>query len=161
MKQKLALCRALLPRPRVLFLDEPTTGLDLVSRREFWDVLATLADEGIAIVVATPYLDEAERCHRIALMYEGTIRETGTLILTGIAIGARDLRKTFGNFRAVKGVTLEIRYGEIYGLLGANGAGKTTTIKTLCGLPPASRGEISLVGRSQDLRDPALRQRIG
>lgn len=265
MKQKLALCCALIPRPRVLLLDEPTTGVDPVSRREFWDILATLASEGMTIVVATPYLDEAERCHRIALMYEGQIREIGTLVqlreksglrrlevrssdipateaallalvdgetiadvqtfgdrldvlsanperardeltrqslpLTdlqitdvtlenvfvtrlrqegsdppfiplpsgksrslagkGIAIGARDLRKTFGNFRAVKGVTLEIRYGEIYGLLGANGAGKTTTIKMLCGLLPASGGEISLAGRSQDLRDPDLRRRIG
>jgi ABC-2 type transport system ATP-binding protein len=264
MKQKLALCCALISRPQILLLDEPTTGVDPVSRREFWDVLATLASDGMTIVVATPYLDEAERCHRIALMYEGQIHEIGTLsqlrqrlglqrleirspditaaenkiiplidgqnindvqlfgdridVLTsnpnqattiiktaidnlsdihpseatlenvfvtrlrqqgsdppflplpriksgeinrGIAINARDLRKTFANFRAVKGVTLTIDYGEIYGLLGANGAGKTTTIKMLCGLLSASGGEISLAGRSQDLRNPNLRQKIG
>lgn len=264
MKQKLALCCALVSRPQILLLDEPTTGVDPVSRREFWDVLATLAREGITIVVATPYLDEAERCHRIALMYEGQIHEIGTLsqlrqrlglqrleirspniaatearilplidgqnindmqmfgdrldvltsnpeqattiiktaidnltdihpseatlenvfvtrlrqqgsdppflplprtkseeINTGIAIDARDLRKTFGNFRAVKGVTLTIDYGEIYGLLGANGAGKTTTIKMLCGLLSASGGDISLARRSQDLRNPDLRRQIG
>jgi ABC-2 type transport system ATP-binding protein len=271
MKQKLALCCALIPQPQILLLDEPTTGVDPVSRREFWDVLAALASEGMTIVVATPYLDEAERCNRIALMYEGRIHEVGTLSqlrsnlglqrlevrtsaipateaallpLVGangiadvqtfgdrldvlvadapaaasivrnaidrqsisiaslqttavtlenvfvtrlrqqgsdppfiplprsksspalirsstVAIGSQHLRKTFGNFQAVKGVDLEITYGEIYGLLGANGAGKTTVIKMLCGLLPASSGNISLAGQSQDLRSPELRQRIG
>lgn len=274
MKQKLALCCALIPQPQILLLDEPTTGVDPVSRREFWDVLATLASEGMTIVVATPYLDEAERCHRIALMYDGQIQEVGTLsqlrsqlglqrlevrtqdipateavllpliqketgiadvqtfgdrldilvtdpqmserrvrdvlaqqsipltslqitaatlenvfvarlrqqgsdppfiplprlkskdsaissIHSSVAIGVQNLHKTFGNFHAVKGVQLEIHYGEIYGLLGANGAGKTTTIKMLCGLLPASSGYISLAGQSQNLRSQELRQRIG
>ena len=79
MKQKLALCCALISRPKVLLLDEPTTGVDPVSRREFWDVLASVASEGVTIVVATPYLDEAERCDRIALMHEGLIQQIGTL----------------------------------------------------------------------------------
>jgi ABC-2 type transport system ATP-binding protein len=272
MKQKLALCCALIPQPQILLLDEPTTGVDPVSRREFWDVLATLASEGMTIVVATPYLDEAERCNRIALMYEGQIQEMGTLpqlrinlglqrleirtpdiaaaertllpligmgdiadvqtfgdrldVLVAepqraeaqvraalshastasiqvtdatlenvfvarlrqqgsdplfiplpravplnsavvdlqdaaIAIGAQNIRKTFGNFQAVKDVNLDIRYGEIYGLLGANGAGKTTTIKILCGLLPPTSGDISLAGQTQDLRSSALRRRIG
>jgi len=78
MKQKLALCCALVSQPRILLLDEPTTGVDPVSRREFWDVIAALAAEGVTIVVATPYLDEAERCHQVALMYEGKIQQTGT-----------------------------------------------------------------------------------
>src|SRR5882672_4220298 len=78
MKQKLALVSALVPQPRVLLLDEPTTGVDPVSRREFWDVLAHLTAEGLTILVATPYLDEAERCHRIALMYQGEIHQIGT-----------------------------------------------------------------------------------
>jgi ABC-2 type transport system ATP-binding protein len=276
MKQKLALCCALIPQPQILLLDEPTTGVDPVSRREFWDVLAALASEGMTIVVATPYLDEAERCNRIALMYEGQIQEIGTLdqlrshlglqrlelrtpdipstealllpllaqarspiadvqtfgdrldILTAdpeaaatvvraaiaqqsivldslqiseatlenvfvtrlrqqgsdpkfmplprtktspnpnfnvnrstIAIGAQHLRKTFGGFRAVKDINLDIHYGEIYGLLGANGAGKTTTIKMLCGLLPASQGKIVLAGQSRDLRSRELRRKIG
>jgi len=79
MKQKLALCCALISEPQVLLLDEPTTGVDPISRREFWDILATVASQGVTIVVATPYLDEAERCHRIALMSTGTIQEIGTL----------------------------------------------------------------------------------
>jgi ABC-2 type transport system ATP-binding protein len=78
MKQKLVLCCALIAQPKVLLLDEPTTGVDPVSRREFWDVLATLADEGVTMVVATPYLDEAERCDRIALIYGGQFQEIGT-----------------------------------------------------------------------------------
>src|SRR5438874_9805544 len=78
MKQNLALMCALVPEPRVLLLDEPTTGVDPVSRREFWDTLAHLALEGLTIMVATPYLDEAERCHRVALIHLGEIRELGT-----------------------------------------------------------------------------------
>ena len=74
MKQKLALACALVPEPRVLLLDEPTTGVDPVSRREFWDTLAHLAADGLTIFLATPYLDEAERCHRVALMHQGEIR---------------------------------------------------------------------------------------
>ena len=70
--------RALVPEPRVLLLDEPTTGVDPVSRREFWDTLAHLAADGLTIVLATPYLDEAERCNRVALMHQGEIRQTGT-----------------------------------------------------------------------------------
>ena len=78
MKQKLALACALVPEPQVLLLDEPTTGVDPVSRREFWDALAALAADGLTILVATPYLDEAERCHRVALMYDGVIRQVGS-----------------------------------------------------------------------------------
>jgi ABC-type multidrug transport system ATPase subunit len=71
MKQKLALCCALIHKPSALFLDEPTTGVDPVSRRELWDMLASLRQQGITIVVSTPYMDEALRCDRIALMKEG------------------------------------------------------------------------------------------
>src|SRR5580693_5863531 len=78
MKQKLALACALVPEPQVLLLDEPTTGVDPVSRREFWDTLAHLAADGLTIVLATPYLDEAERCNRVAFMHQGEIRQTGT-----------------------------------------------------------------------------------
>src|SRR5256884_840528 len=230
MKQKLSLACALIIEPKILLLDEPTTGVDPVSRREFWDALADLSSQGITIVIATPYLDEAERCTRVGFMHEGLIHQTGTprelrdhlglerLIVrvsdlgraedlldetkgiddaqrfgdhldvmvkdatagekltretllsasipvaeikvatptlensfvamlrhvedevratpfpvkrkfkdrpeAAIAIGARDLSKTFANFEAVKRISLEVKYGEIYGLLGANGAGK-------------------------------------
>ncbi len=77
MKQKLALSCALVHQPRVLLLDEPTTGVDPVSRKEFWDMLETLPARGITIIVATPYLDEVRRCHRIAFLQEGKVRGIG------------------------------------------------------------------------------------
>jgi ABC-2 type transport system ATP-binding protein len=73
MKQKLALCCALIHKPKVLFLDEPTTGVDAVSRKEFWDMLKRLKEQGISILVSTPYMDEANLCQRIALIQEGKI----------------------------------------------------------------------------------------
>ncbi|HTI44621.1 MAG TPA: ABC transporter ATP-binding protein [Vicinamibacterales bacterium] len=73
MKQKLALCCALVHRPDVLFLDEPTTGVDAVSRREFWDLLGVLKQGGLTTVVSTPYMDEATRCDRVALMHRGKL----------------------------------------------------------------------------------------
>jgi ABC-2 type transport system ATP-binding protein len=271
MKQKLALCCALVSRPEILLLDEPTTGVDPVSRREFWDVLAEVAAEGVTTAVATPYLDEAERCNRVALMYGGKISDIGTpkeLIgklkmhrlevhsnniedlepaltqaarsqrelvsdiqeygdrldllvndaakgkafveetarsahidvseiedsepnlenvfiskLKGsdeekgeekqfkfekknekkgtVAIGADKIAINFGSFQAVKSVSLEVGYGQIFGLLGANGAGKTTTIKMLCGLLTPSHGTMTLAGARSDLRSSKLRKRIG
>ena len=270
MKQKLSLACALVAQPRVLLLDEPTTGVDPVSRREFWDTLAHLSSDGLTILVATPYLDEAERCHRVALMHLGEIREIGTPkelrmnlhatrlevrasdlgkaeellgnevdkhnVITDVqrfgdrldvmapdpdqgrsviesalqaagltfdkisadeptlentfvatlraigqevksppfpgrhphrelkgtvAIGATSLTKRFGNFTAVKNVSVEVQYGEIYGLLGANGAGKTTTIKMLCGLLDPTSGAMRLAGESGNIRSPSVRSRIG
>ena len=78
MKQKLALSCALIHKPSILLLDEPTTGVDPVSRKEFWDMLATLRKRGITIVVATPYLDEVRRCHRVAFLHEGEIKGIDT-----------------------------------------------------------------------------------
>ena len=78
MKQKLALCCALIHKPKVLFLDEPTTGVDPVSRKEFWEMLQRLKLQGITMVVATPYMDEAALCDRIALMQEGKILSIDT-----------------------------------------------------------------------------------
>ena len=73
MKQKLALCCALVHRPEILFLDEPTTGIDAVSRRELWELLGGLRAQGMTVVVSTPYMDEANRCHRVALMQGGRV----------------------------------------------------------------------------------------
>ena len=77
MKQKLALCCAIVHKPSILLLDEPTTGVDPVSRKEFWDMLATLRERGITIVASTPYLDEVRRCHRIAFLQEGKVMGIG------------------------------------------------------------------------------------
>lgn len=73
MKQKLALACSLIHKPKILFLDEPTTGVDPVSRRDFWKILSDLQQDGITIFMTTPYLDEAERCNRVALMHQGKI----------------------------------------------------------------------------------------
>lgn len=78
MKQKLALCCALIHKPTVLFLDEPTTGVDAVSRKEFWEMLYRLKEQGITILVSTPYMDEATMCERIALMQGGSIMSIDT-----------------------------------------------------------------------------------
>ena len=268
MKQKLSLVCALVAAPNILLLDEPTTGVDPVSRREFWDTVAHLAAEGLTVLVATPYLDEAERCHRVALIHLGEIRRIGTpdeirdslnvqrielrtprlrealaalrdagssaifdvqrfgdridllshepdqaereinsilseqglsvedlrldeptlentfvatlRALGGepidepfphrhdhsglrgeVAIGATRLTKQFGRFTAVRNVSLDVRYGEIYGLLGANGAGKTTTIKMLCGLVEPTLGVMRLAGETGSLRSTSVRQQIG
>lgn len=78
MKQKLALCCALIHAPKVLFLDEPTTGVDPVSRKEFWEMLKRLQEKGITILVSTPYMDEAALCDRIALIQKGRILKIDT-----------------------------------------------------------------------------------
>jgi ABC-2 type transport system ATP-binding protein len=104
MKQKLALCCALVHRPEILFLDEPTTGVDAVSRREFWDLLARLRDEGLPIVVSTPYMDEAIRCDRVSLM------QAGRLLVT-------DRPDAIG--RGYPRPLLAVRGADILGLLGA------------------------------------------
>lgn len=77
MYKKLALACSLLPRPKVLLLDEPTNGVDPVSRRELWALLFELVEDGMAVVVSTAYMDEAERCHRVGLLFEGRLRLEG------------------------------------------------------------------------------------
>jgi ABC-2 type transport system ATP-binding protein len=102
MKQKLALACTLIHTPEIIFLDEPTTGVDPVSRRDFWKVLAALLKTGITIVMTTPYLDEAERCSRVALMNNGSILMTDTpanlkKVMKGdvIEIVCTDIRRSF------------------------------------------------------------------
>jgi ABC-2 type transport system ATP-binding protein len=104
MKQKLALCCALVHRPEILFLDEPTTGVDAVSRKEFWDLLGRLRDDGLPIVVSTPYMDEASLCDRVSLM------QAGRLLVT-------DRPEAIG--RGYPRPLLGVRGPNVLGLLGA------------------------------------------
>jgi ABC-type multidrug transport system ATPase subunit len=103
MKQKLALSCALVHRPELLLLDEPTTGVDAVSRREFWDLLHDLQASGLTIVVSTPYMDEADRCDRVALMQKGRV----LAIDTPDAIGARFPRPLFAVHGLPRHATIE------------------------------------------------------
>src|SRR6187551_643512 len=106
MKQKLALCCALIHRPTVLFLDEPTTGVDVVSRREFWEMLKKLKEQEISILVSTPYMDEASLCDRIALIQNGNIMSLDTpqniinnFPVTLYAIRSKNIYKLLREFR--------------------------------------------------------------
>lgn len=124
MKQKLALSCALIHRPDVLFLDEPTTGVDAVSRREFWDMLSQLKTQGITILVSTPYMDEASRCDRIALCNEGHILGVNTPqnfvhdfneMLYGIR--AKDMFSLLQSARSIEGVAACYPFGEYHHLI--------------------------------------------
>lgn len=119
MKQKLALCCALVHKPKVLFLDEPTTGVDAVSRSEFWDILGNIKSTGMPILVSTPYMDEASRCDRISLMYSGKILETGTLgeiiqrnRMLLVAIRGKNNYQTLLALRKTSGVREAFLFGE-------------------------------------------------
>lgn len=168
MKQKLALSCALVHKPRILLLDEPTTGVDPVSRKEFWETLATLKRKSITIVAATPYLDEVRRCDRVAFMQQGEVRGIGTpehileqfhdvFCPPGIVhskssvapenvIEVSHLVKAFGAFHAVDDISFTVRRGEIFGFLGANGAGKTTAMHILTGLSKPTSGQGRVAG---------------
>ncbi len=264
MKQKLGLACTLLRAPRLLLLDEPTVGVDPVSRRELWAIVDRLVRaEGMSVLLSTAYLDEAERCAEVVMIHEGRILEQGPpsgvsarmagrtwavsragmrhrdlhaeldgrpgivdalvqgehvrLVAAGaqlpaevaampglvarqapprfedgfidllrrqphgaphavrmdgaaarpdasadpVVIRVQGLRRRFGEFWAVDGVDLEVRRGEIFGLLGANGAGKTTTFRMLCGLLPASGGHLEVAGLDLRHAASAARARIG
>jgi ABC-type multidrug transport system ATPase subunit len=119
MKQKLALCCALVHRPEMLVLDEPTTGVDAVSRREFWQLLDTLQQGGLTIVVSTPYMDEANRCDRIALIHRGRLLAVDTPAgITGafdrplLSVRARDRYKTLLALRRYEEAASVYPFGE-------------------------------------------------
>ncbi|MBN2337349.1 MAG: ABC transporter ATP-binding protein [Acidobacteria bacterium] len=95
MKQKLALMCTLLHRPEILFLDEPTNGVDPVSRRDFWTILYQLLKDGITILMTTAYLDEAERCNRVGLMHRGSLIRCDAPEALKLAAGAENLEAVF------------------------------------------------------------------
>ena len=184
MKQKLALSCALVHSPSVLFLDEPTTGVDPVSRKEFWDMLGTLKERDITIVAATPYLDEVRRCERVAFLDHGQLRgiDTPEVILDRFAhifnppgithdkqtevkeenvIEVQHLVKAFGSFHAVDDISFSVRRGEIFGFLGANGAGKTTAMHMLTGLNQPTSGTGKVVGYDIRTQHEEIKKHIG
>lgn len=268
MKQKLGLACTLVRPPRLLFLDEPTVGVDPVSRRELWQIVYRLVrQEGMTVLLSTAYLNEAERCEEVLLMHEGELVGQGpprqfseqargriylvtapgqrkrvlqaklaaaapvvdaliqaervrlvmdsetppdlaTLLpgVTGVSlqptpprledsfvallrkrqaapgaaaqaqqpasppragngkgpvIEVRGVKRRFGSFYAVKGVTFQVERGEVFGLLGANGAGKSTTFRMLCGLLPATEGSLRVAGVDLRHAAAAARARIG
>lgn len=121
MKQKLALCCALIHRPIVLFLDEPTTGIDTISRKEFWEMIKKLKQEGITILVSTPYMDEAKLCDRIALILNGRIIsiETPNNIIKKFpdklyAIKANNMGKLLNDLRNNKLIKTCFAFGEFH-----------------------------------------------
>ena len=185
MKQKLALCCALVHSPSVLFLDEPTTGVDPVSRKEFWEMLGTLQGR-ITIVASTPYLDEVRCCQRVAFLNHGVVKGIGTpdAILDefrdifnppGIekaatmsqqteqenVIEVEHLVKAFGTFHAVDDISFSVRRGEIFGFLGANGAGKTTAMHMLTGLNQPTSGTGSVCGFDIRTEHEQIKRHIG
>jgi ABC-2 type transport system ATP-binding protein len=120
MKQKLALCCALVHRPELLLLDEPTTGVDAVSRREFWDLLARLRAEGLTIVVSTPYMDEADRCDRVALVQQGRLLDVDRPAAIAahhdrplLAVRADDRYRLIGVLRAYEHAAAVYPFGEV------------------------------------------------
>ncbi|MCF6255746.1 MAG: ATP-binding cassette domain-containing protein [Gammaproteobacteria bacterium] len=264
MKQKLGLACALLRAPRLLLLDEPTVGVDPVSRRELWAIVyQQVKEQGMSVLLSTAYLDEAERCNEVLLLHQGKllgqgapaefsakvqgrifqvsaagishrqlqtrldqapgvldalvegetvrlvmepaiqptaenllpglddvhiqpvaprfedafvarlkVRHNGTAGLGGMnlhidsgeggeVIRVDKLLRRFDDFIAVNNVSFNVKRGEIFGLLGANGAGKTTTFRMLCGLLPASGGELSVAGLDLHIARAEARRHIG
>lgn len=183
MKQKLALCCALIHAPEVLFLDEPTTGVDPVSRQELWQMLYRLRERGITIVVSTPFMDEAMKCNRIAFLYEGKVQgiDTPDIIInrfsdilqperinrksvTGSSnhiIKVDNLVKQFGTFTAVDHISFTVSKGEIFGFLGANGAGKTTAMRIFCGLSKPTMGNVNIMGFDVTTHSENIKKKIG
>ena len=215
MRQKLSLILALLPRPKLLILDEPTTGVDPISRAELWDIVNEMRESGMSAIISTAYMSEASKMDKLMLFDEGEVIASGTskeltesikdytyegeieseecfsfnkrtyclkalslkkttptlegvffvnalkkgkkpiiidipkkeLNIPEIIVKAKCLTKRFGEFIADNCIDLELRKGEILGLLGANGAGKTTLIKMLLGLYPIDEGELYLLGK--------------
>ncbi len=263
MKQKLGLACSLVRPKELLLLDEPTVGVDPLSRRELWAIIYRLVqDHGFTVLLSTAYLDEAERCQEVILMHQGKVLEAGppgeftatmagrsflvtspqlskrqlqrelaaappvldALIqgegvrvvtrqkgepdLTGLEDGAglkvepvpprfedsfvdmlggapakgdamahapapdhvwgqgpvievKDLKRRFGDFYAVDGISFAVERGEVFGLLGANGAGKSTTFRMLCGLLPVSEGSLQVAGHNLRTAAAQARAKIG
>jgi ABC-type multidrug transport system ATPase subunit len=175
MRQKLGVIAAMLHQPELLILDEPSTGVDPVSRSGLWWLIARAAAQGCAVVVATTSIDEADRCAAVLALDAGKVLATEippewrnppriAARAAGKASTGEDLVqitsavKRFGDFTAVNNVSLQVTPGEIVGLLGANGAGKTTLIRMLLGLTSTTKGQVALFGQAPSRQ---TRRRLG
>ena len=163
MRQKLGVAMALLPRPQLLILDEPTTGVDPVSRAELWQLISATAAAGPAVILTTTYEDEARRAGNVLYLEGGRRIGAGlspTVPASPIAsqnpaepggdflVEASELVKSFGAVTAIDTMSLCVRAGETVGLLGGNGAGKTTLIRCLLGLAQPDSGTLRLLGQA-------------
>lgn len=135
MKQKLALCCALIHKPTVLFLDEPTTGVDAVSRKEFWEMLKRLKAQGITILVSTPYMDEASLCNRVALMQDGKFLsvDTPSQIIKNyskplLSIKGKEMFPLLQQLQKTEGIEMAYPFGEFHHIVLKN---ETITINQL------------------------------
>jgi ABC-2 type transport system ATP-binding protein len=259
MKQKLGLACTLVRSPDLLLLDEPTVGVDPLSRRELWDIVRDLVDsQGLTVLLSTAYLDEAERCGHVVVLHQGKVLAQGPpgditaiargrvfvaelaagqsprgvqsrlldepdvidavpdggrvrIVRTGsdapelkgakitpvaprfedgfmsllrrvadqehgsaialdeplaasdgdVAVRVRNLARKFGTFTAVDHISFDVQRGAIFGLLGPNGAGKTTTFRMLCGLLPATDGELHVAGANVRNARASARAHLG
>jgi len=138
MQKKLALACTLIHQPKILLLDEPTTGVDPVSRREFWNILTELHVQGTTIIISTPYMDEADRCSRVGLMYAGVLVECdtpqnirGKLKKDVVQIQAEDWQKALETVAGLEGVSEAQTYGEAVNLLVDNGKKRLPQIERI------------------------------
>ena len=138
MKQKLALACTLIHRPQILFLDEPTTGVDPVSRRDFWIILSSLLREEITILLTTPYLDEAERCHRVGMLQAGRllVADTPAALKAGLRgafleVVCSDTRRASALLKAEGGLGEIQIFGDRLNILLAGGEGRPEAIRRL------------------------------
>jgi ABC-2 type transport system ATP-binding protein len=191
MQKKLALCSNLVHEPDILILDEPTLGVDPISRRQLWDIIREYHDRGKTIIVATSYMDEAARCERVAFLLEGKVIACDVpkrlvdrledLFFTHIQkispvgmdvpflrkegqdvlVDVKGLVRRFDGFTAVDNVSFDVSRGEIFGFVGPNGSGKTTTIKILCGIIPPTSGEVTVVGVNVSNKPEGVKGKIG
>lgn len=136
MKQKLALTIALLHRPRILVLDEPTNGVDPVSRREFWTVLGGLVSDGMTVLVSTPYMDEASRCHRVGMLHEGKLLCEGTVEELSELTGGRILEFIPTDSRSGLALLANLPEARIMQMRGER-------IEIVCSDPDELRGRIA------------------
>lgn len=158
MKQKLGLCCSLIHAPKVLFLDEPTTGVDPVSRKELWDMLGHLRERGVTIMASTPYMDEAKQCERMAFIKEGRIIETDTPknIVSNFgeplyAISADNMHKLLGDVRNFEGISSCYAFGDTHHFTCSEKAEGNDSVREHSTISPAnSNNDVSLAFKKLD-----------